>query len=710
MVQENEVESIEFKWGIKRGLGGKKKDVQFYESFMYDSVEYRLYDSVYMYMESEPEPFIGKIIKIWETSDKTKKVKILWFFRPCEISNYLQDNTASANELFLASGTGAGLANINPVEAIAGKCNAVCISKDSRNPQPSIEELEMADFIFYRTFDVGRCVISEKINDEIAGVDVKLLFNKVNSHKDTFENNLHTNGTSVLPENTLGESKTLSVDGDRSSIDISVIQRANSKFPVFDVKSPLAQDHELAEMVKVDHTPESLFGGKSKSNSKGKESAIAKHKSSLGVKYTSNIGGQLGEESMLDELQKNIATNTIDSRSNDKEILDLKLGVESKSVLEKGNAPNIVVDIGKRMNNNGRESSSYGKITSKSKDHLVMGGIEVGKFSSSVVKVNDKLKSMKVSGRVDEGPRNIEQLDGSEKVYDETKKKIVQKLHHDSRGGEFKPDQMLIASREKFKRECAKDSHGSENNSSKKPKLDEQVTSYVDNQLPKASPTEATNVVKRSSSKTFEVTPREEVENKNKWFNGLAWKEWIPNAQEQGRLVLLQNLDPSYTVKEVQDIVWHAFGESCSVMLIQRTAVSSPYSGQALVIFKTRQAAENIVQKLDEVCLFLSNGRPLVGSIANISFPGRLQSTFFGHISIDRVKLQMQREMKGAVSTSHCSQPNTVEYDLAIDWCLLQERSELEWKILYKRQGRELRDLKDTLKSKRNEASMLGAS
>lgn len=56
-------------------------------------------------------------------------------------------------------------------EAIAGKCNAVCISKDERNPHPSKEELEEADFIFYRTFDVGQCVISEKIDDEIAGVD-----------------------------------------------------------------------------------------------------------------------------------------------------------------------------------------------------------------------------------------------------------------------------------------------------------------------------------------------------------------------------------------------------------------------------------------------------------------------------------------------------------------------------------------------------------
>lgn len=118
MVQANEIESIGFKWGKKRGIGGKKKDVQFYESFTYDDVEYALYDSVYIYADGETEPYIGKLIKIWENSDKTKKVKILWFFRPCEISNFLEADKAVENELFLASGEGVGLANVNPLVII----------------------------------------------------------------------------------------------------------------------------------------------------------------------------------------------------------------------------------------------------------------------------------------------------------------------------------------------------------------------------------------------------------------------------------------------------------------------------------------------------------------------------------------------------------------------------------------------------------------
>lgn len=110
-----EDDELEFKWGKKRGIGGKKKDVQFYESFTFDGVQYTLYDCVYLYKDGEPEPFIGKLIKIWEHPDKTKKVKVLWFFRPDDIGEHLVNDQIMENELFLACGEGPGLANINPL-------------------------------------------------------------------------------------------------------------------------------------------------------------------------------------------------------------------------------------------------------------------------------------------------------------------------------------------------------------------------------------------------------------------------------------------------------------------------------------------------------------------------------------------------------------------------------------------------------------------
>jgi hypothetical protein len=56
-------------------------------------------------------------------------------------------------------------------DTITGICNVVCTSKDSRNPQPSDEELRAADFIFYRAIDIRRCKILDKIGDKVAGIE-----------------------------------------------------------------------------------------------------------------------------------------------------------------------------------------------------------------------------------------------------------------------------------------------------------------------------------------------------------------------------------------------------------------------------------------------------------------------------------------------------------------------------------------------------------
>ncbi|CAK8570142.1 unnamed protein product [Lathyrus sativus] len=180
-VESTPTETLEFKWGKKRSKGGKKRDTQFYESFTLDGDDYSLFDTVYLQNDAHPEPHIGKIIKIWETPtrEKARKVKVHWFFRPREIAKFLIGVQIYYNELFLGSGHGTGLCNINPLESIAGKCNLVCISKDARNPQPSEEAVQNADFVFYRYFDVGKRKVVEEIDDKILGVEVKNLFNKM---------------------------------------------------------------------------------------------------------------------------------------------------------------------------------------------------------------------------------------------------------------------------------------------------------------------------------------------------------------------------------------------------------------------------------------------------------------------------------------------------------------------------------------------------
>ncbi|MED6107443.1 hypothetical protein PIB30_014054 [Stylosanthes scabra] len=299
--EPSKLDEPEFEWGKKRGFGGKKKDVKFYESFTYDGVEYTLFDSVYLYKEGEPEPYIGKLVKIWETADKAKKVKVLWFFRPCEIQNFLEGCEVRRNELFLACGDGVGLANLNPLD-------------------------------------------------------------------------------------------------------------------------------------------------------------------------------------------------------------------------------------------------------------------------------------------------------------------------------------------------------------------------------------------------------------RRKWFKEIPWEERMKTAHERGTLLLLENLDPSLTSEQVQDIIWQGFKESCTARMIQKTACASPHSGQAFVIFKRKETADMVLKKLQEDCLLMSNGCPLVGSIGRPYFPGK-KSVFYGHYVLDQMRM-LQREMKEAVSTSHCAQPNNIEYDMAMEWCLLQDRADKAWSRLYRRQREELRKLKAKLKTK----------
>lgn len=172
-LEVDKLEEPEFKW-LKEKEGGKRyRNIHFYESFGYEGVEYSLYDSVYLQVEYDQPPCIGKLVEIWEEVNKSKKIRVQWFFRPSEILYYLGDTEVIENELFLASGCGIGLVNISPLEAIVGKCNVVCISTDGRNPKLSEDEENMADYVFYRIFDVQNFMILDQFSDTIGELEGK---------------------------------------------------------------------------------------------------------------------------------------------------------------------------------------------------------------------------------------------------------------------------------------------------------------------------------------------------------------------------------------------------------------------------------------------------------------------------------------------------------------------------------------------------------
>ncbi|KAJ8444344.1 hypothetical protein Cgig2_019902 [Carnegiea gigantea] len=133
----------------------------------------------------------------------------------------------------------------------------------------------------------------------------------------------------------------------------------------------------------------------------------------------------------------------------------------------------------------------------------------------------------------------------------------------------------------------------------------------------------------------------------------------------------------------------------CQSRLFQRWQSSSPHNlVRNFVLCSQRKKNRKDEEVLEKEC------RPLV------AFPGALnspekQSSLPGHLVIDKLKHQMQRESREAVSTSHSSQSNTLEYELALEWRLQQDRSDLCWRKLHKQQGEELKKLKRSFKPKK---------
>ncbi|XP_030548736.2 protein ANTI-SILENCING 1 isoform X2 [Rhodamnia argentea] len=551
----NRGDDIDFKWGKKLGFDRKNREVQYYKSFHFEGVEYSLYDCVYLFKESEPEPYIGKLIRIWQNPAKLRKVKVLWFFRPDEIVNHLGTVKPLENELFLASGEGVGLANINPLEAIAGKCHVICISEDTRNPRPSIEELQMADFVFSRTFDVVQCKIMHQIDEKIAGIEVKSLFNR--------DRSLNRNGVE----------KVVSLD---------------------------KEDEDLGES---ELPSEALASGsgtlEGKKDGEGEEPSL---------KAKTN-GHTCGEHLLVSPRDKTTSTVV--------QVDDLERPLKKR------------------------------------------------KMDASEILLSDKYKNDKGKSIDEFGVRRRASIRSGSSSENHLKSKCLGESPRGERGLILKPEQKLM-----------------ELSSQKLLEVSSHLSPQKDD--------------KNNHKALRAALP---VDDKNTWFKPPPFEDRIQTARKQGTLVLLQNLDPSYASTEVEDIIWQGFKEKCSAKMLLQTTTSSPHCGQAFVIFKTREAAKRAIKQLDTGCLVLPDGRPLVGCIETPCSSGK-QSKFNGHLVISNPKQPQTREMKEAVSTSHCSQPNTIVYDMAMEWCLLQQRSDFVLDKLYTQHGVELRKLKARLKSK----------
>ncbi|KAK8551183.1 hypothetical protein V6N13_119667 [Hibiscus sabdariffa] len=495
-----EEKNLGFKWGTEKGPGVKNRGIMFYESFFLKGEEYFVYDCVYFY-RGQPEASIGKLVKLFEGPNHVKKVKVVWFMRPSEIRNFLGDYEPRWNEIFLASGQGPGVSNINLVELIGGKCNVVCTSNDNRNPQASSDDFRCAEYFFCRHFDVGELAILDNFPDMVDGVKVENFFNKNKEPKKLGPSNLKSNG-----------------DGQTRRPNLS------SKLKV----------------TKTNGNTEIDDNSDSRISALGKESKVA----------------PVSPSKQLHRPSENIPTR-----------------------------PKTYIS------NSGTQHS--GSSQSQAQAEIDKAEVKFPRDSPTSAAEGTPYKKRKFF--VDERTSSkVHNLDGQ---------------------------------------------------------LGQDGGSNIDNQLVQVS--------------------RIPNDDRRNWFEKLPWEQRLKRAQEVGTLISLENVDPSFTSEEVEELVWHALKERVEAKMVEHTAFSCPCYGKALVIFKSKEAATSAINQLMERCLMLADGRPVIARREPPRTPAKVAG-FVGHLTIDKVLQRQTEEM-----------PNNIEFDMGMEWRILQLKSDVAWKALH---------------------------
>ncbi|KAL5823108.1 hypothetical protein ACOSQ4_021008 [Xanthoceras sorbifolium] len=649
-------ENLQFKWGIKKEVDCNK-DLQFYESFMYKGVEYSLYDCVYIYHTSCLETSIGKLVKVYETPNHEKEVKVVWFLRPIDLCNFLNGYEPRWNEIFLASGEGTGLSNTNPLEVIIGKCNVLCTSNDWRNPRLSGEELQNADYIFYRTFDVAKLKIEESFSEEIDGVKVEHFFNRKKDQEfidplNSTENVLEWTGKLTSPKLGFGKAVVDVVKNNSSGIRVNPVVKESERAAVVNKQGYFPSDISMLQPTtsigncqKEERSPENIDGVKESRKPKvneDKQGCFPSKKTTLRIK-TSGENFTASEsfskvQRFSDREKEKVIVSPLNSKAN------AKVWTGKSSLSPRLGLDNAVGRVVKNDNSGIRLSPVVKEKSTVRQGHFPRPKTSVDK---------DKFG---------EGRICCSQLKNRAKVrYSE----------------DVIPANASVAPLKK--RRC----------------LHNEIASKEHDKL-------AAQFIQSKGTKTdrvyWKVTPRPDSD-RGSWFTRHLWENRLQKAHEIGTVLSLENLDPSYTSSEVEDLVWHALNQRVEAKMLQRSTFSSPYNGKALVIFKSKDAADMAIVELKRRCLLLEDGRPVICSRQTLREPSK-PASFFGHLNLDKIRRQKQRDqqMKNAVSTSHCSQLNTIEYEMAMEWRFLQEKSDLWWKALHEQQEKQIQHFRSQLK------------
>ncbi|KAH9305885.1 hypothetical protein KI387_010289, partial [Taxus chinensis] len=547
-------------------------------------------------------------------------------------------------------------------EVIAGKCKVICTSADPRNPKPSEEDLNNADYFYNRTFDVDNHMVSESF----AGIEAEIAFNKNETNKERGNKSM-ANGFLLLGK---GEAKPgISGVFNRRKIDKPTNEGKLIKDKTLE-KKPNSNESQNKEMKQVMTLNEKVKGNETLKEEL-KTTEIAKEE----LKGNETANEELKTIETAREEQKN-ETAKEEIKKNDSSKEELKHEEIANEETNKDETAKKETERNGNSNDDRRKSETVNQEPTKAESEM----------------------PSKIAVAIVDGPKQSTQLEvrssGKKGDNNETSKEEKKPI---------KRARIMVDSDEEADGVMGLQMDGSENATRKKTDTKKEFSAPENKVVKKAKLSDNLNKTSEEMAKTttqltelskekklgreiVEITKRPDVEI-NKWFKLLPWDERLQNGYEQRAVIRIQNFDPSYTSSEIDDVIWHMLGERCTTRVMPRTMFSNPKIGDALVIFRTREGAETALKKLNQACLTFSDGRSLIATRASPVTSEKQK--YAGHISVEKHKLLMQRahqseDMRKAVSTSHCSQPNTIEYEMAMEWRLLQEKSERWWNELYK--------------------------
>lgn len=733
---------VDVRWGETNESTNEKKI--FYSSFFSEGQEYNLYDNVEVYDESKTEPHVGKIMKLWEERENGKKrVLIRWFLRPKELG---LDYSDDSKELFLAFGKGKGVMNENDVDVVCGKCKVLCTSEDPRNLQPSENELKTADYFFSCIYNVDRRQLSavqgvvDKLGCDVVfnkqewvrdGIKVEVNLSKLaNKTKQICGKEIGREGTSGRPSDMVKASTKLETE----SADSVAKLPPESKKRQRDLEVvPEARKKWLIQQMESESVPGALQRSNVNVNeiNKSKQLKVLENAKSTAPKEVSATSGvkpviildssvkdvKKEEESKDQSLEKVLIAGDpgltkIQASKSDKPVTPREASTKpGNSVLLSGGFPKPA---------DAKKPSPSKETATKSPaiSHLVKSSPKGDKAMDALAHYGDVESPIDIdkSNKMDEVTGDIRNVDGNDGRASVKLPEVVSK-------GETKIESRKAGDVSKPVQNYVKEEGSSERRrlvkASESPKA--LHTSNVKKGEEERSLTKDTTSLKidkgKDSSRSITglglMSDKKEdlnkearmnasnkkhkgavIEEKRKIFKELSWEEHLNQGLPSGRVILVQNFDILVTSADVRDMMKSVFEGVSDARLMPQDTIC-PY-GQALVVFESKNLAETALKEMESKCLIVTNSkRPLIASKAKPSESSQL-SRFPGHLALEKFKLSralQNDDYRRAVATSHCSQPNTIEYEMAMEWAHLQEIAQTCKNELFKKQRDEIEEI-----------------